>query len=76
MLFFGTRKLAQTVLATELVDPATGINDLLLARVERVACRANFDQQVLTQRRAGGEFVAATTGHLDVAVIGMNVGFH
>ena len=69
-------KLAQTVLATELVHPASGVNDLLLARVERVAGRTDFDQQVLTQRRAGREFVAATTGYFDIAVIGMNVGFH
>ena len=69
-------KLAQTVLTTELIDPAAGINDLLLTRVERMARRTDLDQEVFTQRRAGVEFVTATTGHFDIAVIGMNVGFH
>ncbi len=69
-------KLAQPVFATEFIDPAAGINDFLLARVERMTRRTHLDQEVLAQGRAGCEFVAATTGHFDIVVIGMNVGFH
>ena len=69
-------QLSQAVLATEPIDPAARINDFLLARVKRVARRTHFDQKVLAQGRAGREFVAATTSHFDVVVIGMNVGFH
>jgi hypothetical protein len=61
-------KLAQAVLATEFIDPATRINDLLLA--------TDLDCQVLTQSRTGREFVATTTGHFDIAIVGMNIGFH
>ena len=69
-------KLAQAVLATEFIDPATRINDFLLACVERMTCRTDLDCQILTQGRAGREFVATTTGHFDIAVVGMNIGFH
>src|SRR5690606_17187680 len=47
------------VLAAELVDPAGGIDDLLLARIEGVAGRAHFNLQVLAQRRTRLEGVAA-----------------
>ena len=69
-------KLAQAVLATEFIDPATRINDFLLTRVERMTCRTDLDRQVLTQGGTGREFVATTTGHFDIAVVGMNIGFH
>jgi hypothetical protein len=69
-------KLAQAVLATEFIDPATRINDFLLARVERMTCRTDLDCQVLTQRGPGREFVATATGHFDIAIVGMNIGFH
>ena len=68
--------LAETVLAAELVDPATGVDDFLLARVERMTGRADLDCEVLTERAASRELVAATTGNFDIAVIGMDVGFH
>ncbi len=67
---------AHAVLAAELVDPTAGIDDLLLAGVERMAGGAHFDEEVLTERRARLEFVAATTSDLDGVVIGVNVGFH
>ena len=69
-------KLAQAVLTTEFIDPAAGINDFLLARVKRVARRTHLDQEVLAEGGAGCEFVAATTSYFDIAVVGMNVGFH
>jgi hypothetical protein len=68
--------LAETVLAAELVDPAAGIDNFLLTGIERVTGRANLDCEVFTEGAACGEFVATTTGHLDFAVIGMDVGFH
>ena len=37
---------------------------------------ADLDHQVFAERRARREFIAATTGDLDVGVIGVNVGFH
>ena len=69
-------KLAQPVLAPEFIDPAAAINDFLLARVKRVARRTHLDQEVLAEGGAGCEFVAATTSYFDIAVVGMNVGFH
>jgi hypothetical protein len=72
----GRRTSADAVLAAELVDAATGVDDLLLARVKRMARRTNFDTEVLTQRRAGCEFVATTTSDFDFPVVGMNLGFH
>ena len=67
---------ADAVLATELVDAAASVHDLLLAGVKRVTRGAHFYRQILAERRTRREFVTATTVHLDVGVIGMNVGFH
>ena len=67
---------AHAVLATELVDAAARINDLLLARIEGMAGRADLDQEILAERRTRREFVAATAGDLDVRVVGMDIGFH
>jgi len=67
---------AETVLAAEFVYAAAGIDDFLLTRIKGVTCRANFDREILTERRAGREFVAAATGHFDVTVIGVYIGFH
>jgi hypothetical protein len=38
--------------------------------------RAHLDQKVFAERRTRREFVAATTGDLDIAVVRVNVGFH
>src|SRR5438874_1419959 len=64
------------VLLAELLDPAGGVDDLLLARVERVARRADFHVQRLAERRARREGVAAAAGDLDFLVFGMDLGFH
>src|SRR6056297_955517 len=64
------------VLAAELVDPAAGIDDLLLARVERVALGTDFDMQFLAQRGARLEGVAAAADDLDLLVLGMRVRLH
>jgi hypothetical protein len=68
--------LADTVLASELVHPTGGIDDFLLTGIERMACRAHFDEEILTQGRTGREFVATAAGNLDITVGGMNLGFH
>ncbi len=70
------RPSADTVLAAEFVYPAARINDLLFAGVKRMACRADFDEEVLAKCGAGREFVAAATSNFDIAVGGMNLGFH
>ena len=64
------------VLLAELVDATRGVEELLLARVERVAVRAHFDLQVVTQRRTRLEGVAAGAAHVDFLVIRMRIGFH
>jgi hypothetical protein len=68
--------LAHPVLATEFVDSAARINDLLLAGVERVTGGANLYKKVFTKCGARRKFVATTTGDLRVGVIGVNIGFH
>src|SRR5690606_27420087 len=64
------------VLAAELVHAAASVDDLLLARVERVALRAHFDLYILAHGGASLEGVAAAAGHLDRLVLGMNFGLH
>jgi hypothetical protein len=64
------------VLLAEALDAAGGIHDLLLARVERMAGRADFDVQRLAVGRAGVELVAAATSHLDLVVLRVNAFLH
>src|SRR6478752_7390100 len=61
--------------ALEALDATARIHELLLARVERVALRADLDVQ-LGLRRAGLERVSAGTRHRGDDVLGMDVGFH
>ena len=68
--------LAHTVLAAELVYATARVDDLLLARIERMTGRADLDHEVLAKRRTRREFVAATAGYLDIRVVGMGIGFH
>src|ERR1700732_527946 len=64
------------VLAAELVDPPGGIADLLLAGIERMAVRAHLDLQIMTERRARLERVAARAGDGDLFVPGVDFRFH
>ncbi len=64
------------VLLAEFFHATGGVHDLLLAGVERVALRANFDVQGLAVGGAGLERIAATAGYGNFVVIRMNVGFH
>ena len=65
-----------SVLLAEFVHATRGIEDLLLARVERVAVRADFDLQVVSQSRPRLECVTARAGDADFFVFGMRIGFH
>src|SRR5436190_6490876 len=56
-------------------DAAAGVDDLLLARVERMALRADLDVQ-LGLGRAGDERVAARAVHRGHDVLGMDLGLH
>jgi hypothetical protein len=73
---FSPKVLADTVFLAELVNATAAIDDFLLACVKRVARGAHFNQEILTEGRAGCELVATTTGDFDVVVIGMYFGFH
>src|SRR5690606_28952453 len=64
------------VLLAEFVDAAGGVDDLLLARVERVAGRAHFDLKGVAERRARLERVPAGAGHADFRVVRVRVGLH
>src|ERR1700712_2403787 len=68
---------ALAVTGLEARNPATGIQDLLLAGVERVAIRADLDGDLSAGLGAVGlERVATAAGHLGGAVIGVNAGVH
>src|SRR5207302_2983641 len=64
------------VLPAELVHAARGVDDLLLARIERMAVRAHLDLQIVTEGRARLERVAARAGDGDLSVVGVDCGFH
>jgi hypothetical protein len=61
---------------TELLDAAGGVNNLLLAGVERMALGANFDVHVLGGGGACLELIAATASYVDFSIVWMNVGLH
>ena len=60
------------VLAAETLDPTPGVEDLLLAGIERVAVGADFQMDVLAQRRAGLDHVATAARGFDGAVLRMD----
>src|SRR5579862_69111 len=64
------------VLAAELVDAARGVDDLLLAGIERMAVRAHLHLEVVSERRARLERVTARAGDRDLSVLRMGLGFH
>src|SRR4051812_4739414 len=65
--------LALAVTRLEARDPATGVQDLLLARVERVAGGADLDVDGTGGLGAvGGEAVPAAAGHLSGDVLGVD----
>src|SRR5690606_17194218 len=65
------------VASLEAGDAAAGVQDLLLARVERVARAADLDVDLAGGRGAvGRERVAAGAGHLGDDVLGVDTGLH
>src|ERR1035438_9842230 len=78
LLLFGL--LAGGVLTEALLeagDAATGVEDLLLAGVERVASRTDLNVNGAAGRGApGSETVPAATGHRGDVVLGVNVCLH
>lgn len=67
---------ALTVPAAEFIDTASRIENFLLTRIKRMARRAYFDAQVVPYGRTRLEDVAATTGHVNLLVVGMYIWFH
>ena len=65
-----------SVLLAEFVHATRGVEDLLLARVERMAVCADFDLEVVSQSRARLERIPAGAGDVDFFVVGMRIGFH
>jgi len=61
--------------ALEALDTTAGVHQLLAARVERVAVRADLDVE-LGLRRARRELVAARAPHASLDVLGMNRFLH
>lgn len=59
----------------ELFDPASGVNELQLACVERMADIANVDSQLFANA-FGNETIAATASNLRFDVVGVNLIFH
>ena len=59
----------------ELFDPASGVNELQLARVERMADIANVDSQLFANA-FGNETIAATASNLRFDVVGVDLFFH
>jgi hypothetical protein len=70
------RTLHGAVFLPEALDAASGIDNLLLACVERMAGGTDFDVQGLAAGGAGCEGVATTAGDVDFNVIRVNAGFH
>src|SRR5918992_1505977 len=71
----GGRRTVTRVLALEAFDPAPGVDQLLLARVEGMALVAQLDVQ-LGLDRPGRERVPARTRHPRLHVVGMNSLLH
>src|SRR4051794_25202241 len=61
--------------APEALDATAGVHELLPARVERVAVRADLDVD-LRLGRARRELVAARATDVRLDVLGMDVGLH
>ena len=59
----------------ETVNTSTGINQLLLAGIERVALGADFNSDILLGG-AGGKGVATSTANCSLFVVGMDAFSH
>ena len=59
----------------ESVNTSTGVNQLLLAGIERVALRADFNLDVLLGRASGKDVTASTTNG-SLFVVGVDTFLH
>ena len=75
--FRGIRLLAFCVAAAEFIYLASGIQDFLFARVERMTLRTHFDMHgVIFIRRLRLKGVAATAGYSDFFIVWMDIWLH
>ena len=73
-LLLGRRKHAETLVKT--FNASAGVDNLLLASIERMACRANIDLKIVAESRTGFKLVTARALDFDYAVLWMNIFFH
>jgi len=73
---FSLVRLLDAVFLAEFLDTTSGVDDLLLAGVERMAFRAHFNVQRLAHGRTRDEFVAATAVDGNLIVFRVYVCFH
>jgi hypothetical protein len=64
------------VLLAKFIDAPSGIDDLLLTGIERMAVRTDFKAQIVADRRAGLEAIATAAGNCDFLVLRMDRLFH
>lgn len=64
------------VLASELIDPATGIDNLLLAGIKRMAGRTHFNMQLILEGRACHKLIATAADDFDFLILRVNFRFH
>jgi hypothetical protein len=75
-LLLGGGLRGSSVLLLETVYPAFGVDQLLLAREERVAAGADFHANVALVGRPGLEVITARADDVNGFVVRMNSGFH
>lgn len=73
---FATPKLLHAVLLAEFFHATSGVQNFLLAGVERMAQRADFNIHVLANGGAGLELVSTAASNTDFFVIWVGFEFH
>lgn len=72
----GFRRRLLTVTPVKSIDATRGVDQLLLAGEERMACRTNFHVQLALTCRTCFKGLATGAGHCYLAVFRMNSRFH
>ena len=67
--------LLQAEALVETINTSTGVNQLLLAGIERVALGADFNSDILLGG-AGGKNIATSTANCSLFVVGMDAFSH
>ena len=60
----------------ESVNTAAAVEDLLFARIEGMAPRADVDEDILTKRRLSFDHIATAAGCFDGTVAWVDICFH